>query len=96
LVHVDDIVHAFELAALRLLERQDVTNEEYNVNSGQPLALRDLVAKFVKIAGIRENIEWGARPFRDREVMVPWSTGKWVPGWKPAVSLDQGLPDLLV
>ena len=32
---------------------------------------------------------------RDREVMVPWTTGTWVPGWEPKISLDQGLPDLL-
>jgi len=96
LVHVDDIVRAYVLAAERLLGMPEVTNEEYNVSTGKPVALKDLVAKFIKIAGIRDNIEWGARPFRDREVMVPWTTGKWVPGWEPKVSLDQGLPDLLL
>jgi nucleoside-diphosphate-sugar epimerase len=96
LVHAEDIVRAYVLAAERLLGMPEIRNEEYNVSTGKPLPLKDLVAMFTKLAGIRENIEWGARPFRDREVMVPWTTGKWVPGWEPNVSLEQGLPDLLV
>jgi hypothetical protein len=37
------------------------------------------------------NINFGGRPYREREVMIPWQNGKVVPGWKPYVSLEAGL-----
>lgn len=40
-------------------------------------------------AGIRLK-----RPYRKREVMVPWNKGENVPGWSPKVSLEEGIKQI--
>jgi hypothetical protein len=37
------------------------------------------------------EVEFGALPYRPREVMVPWTNGKRLPGWKINVPLAEGL-----
>jgi len=36
------------------------------------------------------NIEWGARSYREREVMVPWK-GPVLKNWKAKVQLKEGI-----
>lgn len=96
LVHIDDVIRAFLLAAQRLLAGEVVSSEAYGVSSGRPISLRDLVAIYSQVSGRRLNVEWGGRPYRNREVMVPWSTVPSLPGWHPAISLEEGIRRLLV
>jgi len=91
LVYIDDIVRAFIMAAERLIENKVVEHERYAVSSGNPIRLRDLVELYVQVTGSTLSIEWGGRPYRPREVMVPWSTGELLPGWVPKVSLAEGI-----
>ncbi len=95
LVHVDDVCAAFELCAARILEDKTRGHEVYAVSSGNPMRLRDIVELFQEISGRSLDIGWGERPYRPREVMRPFSRGKAVPGWKPAVSLRTGLTEFL-
>lgn len=96
LVHIDDVTKAFMLAARRLQDGEVVSAETYGVSSGRPIPLRDLVAIYAQVSGRRLNIDWGGRPYRNREVMIPWSTGPSLPGWHPLVSLEEGIHRLLV
>jgi nucleoside-diphosphate-sugar epimerase len=95
IVHVDDVARAFEVAAERLVSDTMTERwEEYSVSSGQPLRLRELVEKFLAAAGLSVAIDWGARPYREREVMVPWTKGRRLPGWQPSIGIDEGLMTL--
>ena len=40
------------------------------------------------------NINWGGRPYRDREVMKTLSEYLTVPGWEPRINLIKGLAEL--
>jgi nucleoside-diphosphate-sugar epimerase len=91
LVHVDDVVEAFIIAGSRLLNSEDIRISEYSISSGRPISLKDLVKLISKVSNKKLNIEWGGRPYRDREVMTPWSTGETLPGWSPKLSLEQGI-----
>ena len=95
LVHVRDVVDAFLKAAYRLTSGQVATSESYAVSSGSLLKLRELAAIFADCAGTPLRINWGARAYREREVMSPWSAGKLVPGWRPRISLRDGLKELI-
>lgn len=95
LVHVDDVVEAFVLAAERLRASDGAGHVEYAVSSGNPISLRELVALCEEIVGATLPIIWGGRPYRDREVMVPWNTGKCLPGWVPRIPIREGLTRLL-
>lgn len=91
LVYIDDVVHAYRLAAARLLEGQVSGGEQYAVSSGNPIPLRRLVDQVERSMGKTLPIKWGARSYRTREVMVPWSKGKPLPGWRARTSLAEGL-----
>ena len=101
LVHVDDVVAAFKLAETQLDDTKlDKTladgaggHRVYGVSSGAPMALRDLVARFCSTTGERVDVQWGGRPYREREVMQPWQ-GEILPTWTPLVSLEEGLRTL--
>ncbi|MBF0304282.1 MAG: NAD-dependent epimerase/dehydratase family protein [Alphaproteobacteria bacterium] len=95
IVHVDDVVDAFVAAADRLLDGKVSGLEDYAVSSGDPLPLRSVIELFSKVAGRPIGIDWGARPYRFREVMVPWRTGPAVPGWRPRIGLEDGFRQLL-
>ncbi|MYM90041.1 NAD-dependent epimerase/dehydratase family protein [Rugamonas sp. FT82W] len=92
LVYIDDVVEAFLMAYAQLADgTQQTPMEEYGVSSGAPLPLRELAALYAQVSGRPLDIDWGGRPYREREVMVPWHGCRGVPGWRPQVGLAQGL-----
>lgn len=91
LVYIDDAVDAFMLAAERLLVSGTPSREEFAVSSGRPVSLRQIAATYSSVTNQNLNIAWGARPYRTREVMIPWSAGAPLPGWAPRVALAEGI-----
>lgn len=91
LVYIDDILDAYMLAADMLLLDKVEKHTSYVVSADEPIKLKDLVAMYGKTVSRSLNIEWGARPYRPREVMVPWNLGTRMPGWQPKVSLLDGI-----
>lgn len=89
LVHVDDVVEAYLAAAN--LPVAAASFQTFTVNSGHPMRLQDLVQLWARVAQKIPAAEWGARPYRPREVMIPWSRGCTIPGWRPRVPLEAGL-----
>jgi len=92
LVYIDDVVDAYLLAAEQIQNEQG--HHQYAVTSGKPIKLKALVNLYTRVTGQSLSIDWGARPYRIREVMVPWNCGATLPGWKPKVSLEQGIQHL--
>jgi nucleoside-diphosphate-sugar epimerase len=90
LVYVDDVVDAYMRAA-ELLRDAPPGHRRYAVSSGAPLPLREMVKLYEEATGFRPAVEWGARPYREREVMAPWTRGETLPGWRPRVGLAEGI-----
>ena len=95
LVHVDDVVSAFRAAGERVLTGTGGRMETYGVSSGEPRTLREIVALAGDVAGRPLSVEWGARPYRPREVMQPWTPPDALPDWSAQVPLRDGLAQLL-
>jgi nucleoside-diphosphate-sugar epimerase len=93
LVHIDDVTSAYLAAADRLLRRTTTRRapEEFAVSSGRAWTLRQIVAFVSKAAGQTIKVDWGARPYRAREVMKPWNSGRTLPGWRTTIELSEGL-----
>jgi nucleoside-diphosphate-sugar epimerase len=91
LVHIDDVVEAYLLAAQRLLDGEVSQHERYAVSSGHPLPLKELVKLYVEITKQTVPVNMGARPYRNREVMVPWTKGLLLPKWRISTNLIDGL-----
>ncbi|WP_124950164.1 NAD-dependent epimerase/dehydratase family protein [Sulfuriferula thiophila] len=91
LVYIDDVLDAYLLGAERLLQGKVIQHEIYAVTSGKPIKLRDLVESYGQIINQSLAVEWGARAYRPREIMLPWNKGQVVPGWAPKVALAAGI-----
>ena len=88
LVHINDVVNAYIVAAKRLLEGHVEHHEVYGVGSGNPISLKELVAMLEEQFGQSLNIDWGGREYRPREVMKPWDQYHALPGWNPVYSIE--------
>lgn len=90
---IDNVIDAF-IRMLWLMQRLDAKNhcgKSYFVHSSKQFSLRSLSKIFEQATAKKLNIKWGERSYRKREVMHPYRIGKQVPGWKPVVSLEQGI-----
>jgi len=94
LTYIDDVVDAYLCVANRLLEGRVSGHEQYAVSSGRTVSLRELVAIYQQETKSIVPVQWGGRPYRQREVMVPWDRGEPPPGWRPRVPLTEGLKKL--
>ncbi len=94
LVHIFDLVEAFVMASTHLLEVDMVGHRHYKVSSGNLMKLKDVVSIYEMIVNIKLPIQWGGRPYRDREVMSPYLQGDSLPGWSPKISLVDGIKTL--
>ncbi|HEY6192834.1 MAG TPA: NAD(P)-dependent oxidoreductase [Bacteroidota bacterium] len=95
LVYIDDVVQAFAVAGKRLRDGKVKGSESYALSSGNPVTLKSIAGLYGRIAKKKLNILWGGRPYRDREVMVPWTKGKKLPDWSPTVTLEEGIRKLV-
>lgn len=94
LVHIDDVVEAYLIAAQRLRQGKVSLHEIYAVSSGHPMPLKELVQLYIEMTGQNVKVNWGTRPYRYREVMVPWSGGGTLPYWTPKISKRNGFSQL--
>jgi nucleoside-diphosphate-sugar epimerase len=90
LVHIDDVVKAYE-SAYNHLVNGSFDYETFGVSSGHPIPLRELISTFERVTQKKINVVWGGRPYRKREVMNPWQSYKTLPNWKAEISLEEGL-----
>jgi nucleoside-diphosphate-sugar epimerase len=90
-VYIDDITNAFATSARRLLDGEARGAERYEVRTGEPLPLREIVETYERVTGRTIDAGWGERPYRDREVMVPYNGGETLPGWRAEVGLEEGI-----
>jgi nucleoside-diphosphate-sugar epimerase len=92
-VHLGDATEAFRLATALVAERAWTGVREFGVQSRDALSLRDAVATYAQVIGRPVPVEFGGRPYRDREVMTPVFLPP-VPAWSPAFDLRSGLEDM--
>lgn len=71
IVHVDKVVQNFEALAEKL-DKGKQLRKEYVVTSGQQRSLKEIARQYEIDHHVKLNIEWGGRPYRKREVMVPY------------------------
>jgi len=94
LIHVDDVVRAYELALGILQKMPDGQQKTFAIRSGAPLTVKSLVELFNQVSPRPVKAEWGKRPYQPREIFQPWQ-GELLPGWKPQITLQEGLRALL-
>ena len=81
-VHAEDAARAFVLAGNYLAEGRTDLCGDYVVSSGTVVTLRELIRRYECLRGEQMPVDWGARSYRVREVMIPWRGGRILPGWE--------------
>lgn len=88
--HINDVTAAFCLGIEKVLQLKIGKTEEY-VISGRRMRLRDWIGEMNRFLTEPLPVVLGAKPYRTREVMVPWNGGRKIKGWKCKVSVKKGL-----
>lgn len=94
LLHIDDAVAGLAAAA-RALHNGASHPAHYALSSKRPLTLRALADLIVANGGGNLQANWGARAYRDGEVMQTWKGGTPPPGWTPQQRLEDFLREAL-
>lgn len=94
LLHVEDVVAGIVHAAALAQTWPAGTVSRFCLSAGQMITVRQLVAELERVFEQPLPVNWGARPYRDREVMHPRSAYPVLPGWGPKVELRDGLRSL--
>lgn len=98
LLHIQDVVHGY-MRLIDLVQNGNFANsveKSYVMKSKEDLTLRQLAALFEEVTEKKLNINWGALPYKDREVMTVWNGGESIPGWEPVVSLNEGIKQFIL
>ncbi len=95
ILYIDDIIDAYEVSAERFFSGRAEKSEVYAVSSGTPIKLKDLAKTYETVSGRKLPIQWGARPYREREAMILWDQGKPLPGWVAKTTLEEGIRKLI-
>jgi len=88
--YVSNVVDALILAALH----DGKIDGPVNIAMGEEVAIRDLVKKIAELTATRAELEIGALPHRPTEIWRMYadsSRARKILGWKPRVSLEDGL-----
>jgi nucleoside-diphosphate-sugar epimerase len=72
------------------LHRGEPLGPVYSVPGPDAVDVRGLAAVFAEATGRLPEVVWGARPYRECEVMRPF-VGETLPGWAASISLEEGL-----
>mgnify|MGYP001617325443 FL=1 len=96
MVYIDDVTDAFVHLLKLLNENATIYNGKcYVLSSGVSISLKQLAGVFEKEIGKPLHIQWGAKPYQSREVMIPWQKGIPLPGWEPKQSIEAGIREIL-
>ncbi len=91
--YIENIIDAYS----QLIENMNADNKHkyngksFSLNADECISLKALSKVYEKVTNSTLDIIWGERPYRDREVMVPWNRGESVPGWKQKIPLEDAI-----
>ncbi len=94
LVNVRDVASAFMITDRVLAAQPASVHLHYMIKAPETISIRELAELIQKVTGRPVNAVWGARPYREREVMMPSDRGEQVPGWQPTVTLEEGIREI--
>lgn len=89
--YIDDVILAYIRALDILIEKELGFTEKYSVRGEQPIELRTFVERYITLMNNRILVNWGGRPYMEREIMNPAGYGVILPRWKPQVDYEQGI-----
>ena len=94
-IYIDDLISAFKCILSSL---DEINNFEHiDVGSGVAVKVRDFVELVAKVTDSQSNIEFGAVPMRENELMYSCADTRRMKtlGWEPAYSLHDAVMNMI-
>jgi len=94
---IEDVVSSYIKLIEHLNSKQAFrfNQKSFVVSNKEKYTLKELAKIYEEVSGNRLNINWGAREYREREVMIPYNKGELVPGWEQKYSLKEAIRKLI-
>ncbi len=91
-IHVDDVVSAY-LTLLANVEHSDKALMEFDIGSGRSVSIREFVESVKRITGSTTQLNFGALPYRDGEIMQSAAdiSGLEAMGWRCDNDIESGI-----
>jgi len=89
-VYIDDVIQAFCQAGT-WVGNGSYPGGTFQVAAEHPLTLRETAEQMLQINGQTAKLLWNRRPTLKREIRKAVRIFPNLPGWKPEISLDEGL-----
>jgi CDP-paratose synthetase len=92
MLYIDDVISGL-IALVTLLEEKKIEKQatHFCLSASEMPSLKDVVKQFEEIYQVHVPVQFGALPYRPREMMNPVPLHPLVPGWEPHYTLMEGL-----
>lgn len=89
--HVYDIVDAYDIL-IELIQKDPefCRDKVFSLKGNERKTLKEVVSIYEEVFEKKLNIQWGARPNRELEIIYPWEGGEVLPCWEQKISLKEG------
>ncbi len=91
LLYIDDVINGFLTALDYACKMPEPGHAVFALGNDKRHTLQEVVEIFSRVTKASLNVNWGARPYRPREIMIPWTNGIALPDWRPTVTLEEGI-----
>jgi CDP-3, 6-dideoxy-D-glycero-L-glycero-4-hexulose-4-reductase len=85
IVHISDVCTAYETAYQLLKTQPYITNESYSVQNDERFALKQFIGMFQQAIGKNIHVDFGAKLYKEREVMTPMEHYQRLPNWEARI-----------
>ena len=95
--YIENIIDAYIQMMDNLVQDQSsvLSGQKFCVSAQERMTLQDLSKVYEKALDTKLDIVWGERPYRHREVMLPWDKGTPVVGWEQKISLHDAIKKVI-
>lgn len=97
LIYIKDVVDSYIKSIERMLDVSYYPEyENFNIGSGEPLSIRDVVSLIEEVLGYRLNVSWGSE--RKNEIKIAYADVKKaqkILGWKTNYTVKEGLSNCI-
>ena len=90
MIHISDVCTAYESAFQLFKIDPTIKNIVYGVRTGQTYTLKEAISLLEIVMGKEIRVEFGGKPYKTREVMLPCQTYQYLPNWKALINLQEG------
>lgn len=97
-IHVEDVAGFFVYVVSHMDEflHSSKNVEDYFLGTGKGTTIREVAGLMEKLSGKKCNIAWGARPYRERDIMYAVApVERNHSGWKAKIGLEEGIRRML-